>query len=251
MFDRIVAPTDEEARRRSAASLAITAALCGAAAVGFMVGSLAWWAAPALGPGEDDEGMNVVMVGPEGGGTEEIELPKAPPRPQPQAAADPAAESEPDPDAEPTAAADPQPRPTGSTESSGTSEGGGDLGTGGGTGGGTTRQDGTPGGEPCEVSGGCEPVRLIEHPNPVAKRRVQPQYPDAAKALALGEQKCVATVRIDAEGVPYQVDVAGCPAAFHPETREALLKWRWYAAKAGGSRVASQTVVAVVYRLDD
>ncbi len=82
------------------------------------------------------------------------------------------------------------------------------------------------------------------------KRKIEPDYPVAAKGLSLGEQHCVATVRISEEGVPTRVDVRGCPEVFHAETRSALLKWRFYPVRAGKTPVSTITTVGVRYRLD-
>ncbi|MEQ1570793.1 MAG: hypothetical protein ABMA64_34510 [Myxococcota bacterium] len=236
MFDRIVERTDAEARRRSAASLVMTSALC--ATVGFAVGWAAWWVAPAA-TDTLAEVPIAFLVEPEGGGTPD--LPAAPePRPQSQA-------SEPDPDAQPPEAALAviTPEPTGPTGASGTP----DPGTGGGTGGGTTNQVGTSDGEPCTVD--CGEVQLRTHTTLEVKRRVQPRYPESARALDLGEQRCAATVRVDAEGVPFEVVVEDCPAVFHAQTRESLLAWRFWPARDGRVRIPAQTRISVVYRLQD
>ncbi len=82
------------------------------------------------------------------------------------------------------------------------------------------------------------------------KRRVEPVYPPAAKGMALGDQRCVAEVRISSEGVPTDVEVRGCPEAFHAATREALSKWRFYPVRAGKRPVETVTSFGVSYRLD-
>jgi outer membrane biosynthesis protein TonB len=83
------------------------------------------------------------------------------------------------------------------------------------------------------------------------RKRVEPRYPEAARALGLGHQRCVALVSVDEEGIPYDVEISGCPLAFHPATREALLAWRFYPPKMGKSRVKAQMNIAVTYRLEE
>jgi outer membrane biosynthesis protein TonB len=79
---------------------------------------------------------------------------------------------------------------------------------------------------------------------------VEPDYPDAARALGLDAQRCVARIEIDAEGEPARVEVTQCPAVFHRATEEALLQWRWIPVRLGGERIPVVTTIAIVYRLD-
>jgi hypothetical protein len=79
---------------------------------------------------------------------------------------------------------------------------------------------------------------------------VKPEYPDAARSLGLGEQKCFARVEISAEGEPVNVTITGCPAVFHPETEAAMWGWRWYPVRLDGQKTAVVTTISVLYRLD-
>ena len=48
-------------------------------------------------------------------------------------------------------------------------------------------------------------VRVFHHSELEPKKRVYPEYPEAAKELNLGDQRCLAVVFMDEEGVPYDV----------------------------------------------
>jgi hypothetical protein len=82
------------------------------------------------------------------------------------------------------------------------------------------------------------------------KRKYDPIYPAAARSLALGDHRCVATLHISSEGVPTDVTVTGCPDVFHAETKAALMRWRFYPVRAGKTPVATVTAVGITYKLD-
>ena len=175
------------------------------------------------------------------GGGPDVPLPAAPekPRVEPTAPTDP---SEVPPDARPVVAA-----PAVETPPSG---GGGGTGTATGRGSGTDHPaSATMPPAPATAPAPIGP-QSFSHPKLVVKRRIDPAYPETARALGLGEQRCLATVYIDEEGAPYQVNVEACPSAFHAATRQALLQWRWYPPKDGKNRVKAQSAVGITYRLD-
>lgn len=239
MFDRVIRESDDDAGRRSAASFAVTSVLCAAAVGGFVLGGLLFRVAQT--PLVVEAPM--VMLAPMGGGGADTPLPAVPEKPRPA----PAPEVEPDPDASPDPDAAPAAVPVEPTEASGSGTGTG-SGTGEGPGDGPGTGEGPPGEGP--VSPAPPTVRRIEDPDLVVRRRVDPAYPEAAKALGLGEQRCLATVYIDESGVPYDVDIENCPAAFHSAARQALLEWRWYPPKSGKVRVRTKTAVGITYRID-
>lgn len=110
---------------------------------------------------------------------------------------------------------------------------------------------GPPGGGGGGGGGGGEGGPRTFHASDLtARRKVEPRYPDAARALALGEQRCLARVEIDPEGVPVDVTVQNCPAVFHDETERALRAWRWYPVRLEGRKIGAVTTIAVVYRVD-
>jgi hypothetical protein len=89
-------------------------------------------------------------------------------------------------------------------------------------------------------------ARGVHHAELEMKKWVQPDYPREAKGL--GDVKCVATVRIDAFGVPEEVTVASdCPTVLQPIVRDAILEWRWYPPKDGKQRVAAEATIAVQF----
>lgn len=122
-------------------------------------------------------------------------------------------------------------------------------GTGPGTGTGTGTGSGTGSGSGGGGGGGGD-TRTVHSSDLRAKRRVEPRYPEAARALHLGEQRCRARVSIGADGVPTDVEVSGCPAVFHPDTEVAIRGWRWWPPRVDGRPAAVVTTIVVVYRLD-
>jgi hypothetical protein len=115
--------------------------------------------------------------------------------------------------------------------------------------------NGKPGGKPLGTGTGDGDgpggggVKRIEFGDLEVKRRFEPIYPAAAKSMGLGDVRCDAVVRISSEGVPTEVTVRGCPEVFHAETREALLRWRFYPVRAGKTPVSTMTSFSVAYRL--
>lgn len=83
----------------------------------------------------------------------------------------------------------------------------------------------------------------------VVRTRVDPTYPQAAKGLDLEASRCVATVLIGADGVPYNVAVMDCPWVFYVETRDALMQWRWEPPTVEGTPTRASTKIGITYRL--
>ena len=119
--------------------------------------------------------------------------------------------------------------------------------------------DGDPDGDPRGIQGGAPngtgtrlgppgPVR-ISGSDVKIRRRVQPHYPDAAKAMNLGEVICRTRIFIDAEGRPTDVQVSSCPRVFHASAREALFAWRFYPARTAGRKVPATFSLSIRYRL--
>jgi protein TonB len=132
------------------------------------------------------------------------------------------------------------------------------------------KNDVKPAGDPAGVEGGVEGgvaggvvggviggvlggdlngVKVFHHSELEVKKRIEPEYPESAKALNLGEQRCLVKVFMDEEGVPYEAMVDGCPEAFRPSAKEAIMKWRWYPPKDGKNKVKAQTTIAITYKL--
>lgn len=106
---------------------------------------------------------------------------------------------------------------------------------------------GTPGGDPAGALGA---MRVFHHSELEVKKRVEPHYPQAAVDMGLAEQRCTNRVFIDGKGVPWRVDVSGCPAVFHETARAALLRWRWYPPRAERQRVSAQTTIVFRFTID-
>ncbi len=71
------------------------------------------------------------------------------------------------------------------------------------------------------------------------KRQVAPRFPEAAKQLGFDNELCLATVIIDEKGKPTSVSVSKCPAVFHEELKEAMMKWQFYPYKTGGTAMSA------------
>ena len=105
--------------------------------------------------------------------------------------------------------------------------------------------------------GGCPPgatcdgdVLSLSAADVVARRRVAPVYPEAAKALNLPEVRCRVDFLIDEKGTPKQVTVEGCPAVFHAEVLSAAYRWSFYPARnAAGEATAARFTLALTFRL--
>jgi hypothetical protein len=237
MFDTIGRDTDDEAVSRRAKAVLLT--LLGVGGVcGLVVGVSAYLAArtlldDALVP---DERMVELLepLDPSLG---------APPPPPPPAGRADGAESEPD---EPPEVVPPLEDPVSAPLVDEATPQGTDDGVDGGDPDGVA--GGLPGGQPGGFPGATGTGLVSFHHTELSvKRRVFPGYPDAALALSLGEQRCLADVSLDERGTPFDVTVTGCPAVFDGPTREALYQWRWYPPRVGSRAVQARTRIAVTY----
>jgi outer membrane biosynthesis protein TonB len=100
-----------------------------------------------------------------------------------------------------------------------------------------------------QLGGQLGNVRVMHHSELEIKKQIMPDYPDAAKTLDLGDQRCLVKVSIDEEGVPFAADVSGCPQAFHESAKSAMMKWRWYPPKVGKERTKAQTTIGITYKM--
>lgn len=245
VFDNIGKDLDEEANKRRAASFMITILGMGGA-VGLFVGVTAYTATQVL--MEPEQLAEMVELIEEEVLPDDAPPPPPPPPPPPAAAADEESEeTEVTPDdmvedvkelkEEVKDEMKSDVKPAGV-------EGGVEGGVVGGVVGGV--MGGIEGGV---LGGQLSGVRVFHHSELEVKKRVEPVYPDAARDLNLGEQRCIVKVFIDEEGVPYDVSVDQCPNVFDTPTREAILKWRWYPPKDGKNRVKAQTTIGITYRM--
>lgn len=257
MFETIArGRRDDEATVRSLASLGIVGLLasscwCTLLGYGLWVGGAA---VPVAVPDIVDDGPLVQLVE----DPEDLALAAPigappPPPPAPQAASVDDGSTEPEPP-EPEDEAIPQelpdPLPDAPVESAVRPEGQEDGVAGGdpddGASGGMFT--GKPGGTGTALAQARRPARLP--PNQVRVRsRIQPRYPDQAKAMNLGDVVCAAKLVVDARGKPTDVQVSGCPKVFHPTAREALFGWRFYPARVNGEKVPATFTLRIRYRL--
>mgnify|MGYP002631001475 CR=1 FL=1 len=88
--------------------------------------------------------------------------------------------------------------------------------------------------------------RRVHHSEVDRKKKVNPQYPRAAQALGLGSVSCRVLVTIDSRGAPTNVVVEDCPLVFHPESKDAMLRSRWYPPTVEGERLNSAEFLVVI-----
>ncbi|MEZ4321522.1 MAG: energy transducer TonB [Myxococcota bacterium] len=268
MFDNVGKSLDEDATKRSFASMLIASLLIGSTAaftVGYgmlvVVKEIEAAYTEDCTNGIDDDGDGLIdMEDPDCALVEVIiddEIPDAaappPPPPPPPAAADSSEEEEEDEETEeePEDMVDEQKelkedvktevksqeRPAG--EKDGVKDGveGG-------------QKDGVKDGIKDGVVGGDlnAGIRSFHHSELEVKKRKLPTYPEAAESMNLGDQKCKVSVTIDEKGVPFKAIVKDCPKVFHAEAEQAILEWRWYPPKAGGEKVKAQTLIAIIFK---
>jgi outer membrane biosynthesis protein TonB len=250
MFDSVGRDLDEEALARTAKSSLLTLLLGGSISAGFFAAGLfavKEYVAPVI----QEEIMELAQE------EAEMEAPPPPPPPPPPPAAA-AQEEEQDEEEEPTPDEmtdevkelkdEVKQEMKSDVKPAGVEGGvvggvvGGQL---GGVQGGVV--GGVVGGQLGAPAGGTPP-KVVHHSEIEWKKRYDPVYPAQAKGLGLGEQACKVVIKIDEEGVPYDISIEGCPKVFHEETRNALMKWRAYPLKVGGQKIKIQSTILVKYR---
>lgn len=239
MFDTVGRDLDVGARRRGLLSGLITTSLL---ATG--VGSLALWglltATQRILVVPDDSDLVIVEVA-------DPQLDEAPPAPP----APPAPRGAGTPDAPPVEPKPPEtppddPAPLDDTvpdEVKSTAPSGPGLGDGPGSGGNGDGDGDGPGGSGTRAG----PVAL-HHSEVVVKRRVMPEFPQAAQAAGISDAVCRVRVFIDREGKPTDLRFEACPSVFQPATEAAVMRWRWIPAEVGGEPVPAQFLLSVQYR---
>lgn len=243
MFDNVGTHNDEEATKRSFLSLLLTSCLVGAGAA-FTVAVTTYQVVDTLGHEETVDDGPIVMAELD---RDEIDVPDLPP---PPAVAAKGIADAPEQDAPEEAPEDVAPLEPVKDE---IVDQGPVKGIAEGVDGGDPKSTflGPPGGtcrENCGPVGGTgegEPL-VFHHTDLQVRKRVQPRYPQSAQGL--GEQRCIARVKMDQKGIPYDVRVDGCATSLHEATRDALLKWRWYPPKRNKQRVRASTRISVVYK---
>lgn len=180
----------------------------------------------------------------------------AKPRPTPKPTVKPEPEVDPEPELAPTEPTEPA-EPAEPTEAPSAAGGGGGIdgaaGGGGGGGGDCPPGQACDGDSPIPCPPGmiCDGEQIFVSSADVrVKRRVAPQYPEAARSLNLPETRCIVTFSIDPKGRPAQVQIDGCPAIFHAALEDAAWKWRFYPVKDASGRPQAATFrLSTVFRL--
>lgn len=246
MFDNIGKNPDEEAARRSVASMLITAGIFAASA-----GAIAFATYQVAGDEILEILEDVEMVELETDEGDDLAPPPPPPPPPGPSQPEEEEEEEDEPEDVPDEMSEEveeleeqvkeevqaQTAPKGQ-------DGGVEGGVEGGVVGGV--QGGVIGGV---VGGTGSGVKVFHHSELEVRRRIDPIYPQIARDMSLGSERCLVTVFIDETGKPYQAMVAKCDNVFHDSAKTAILKWRWYPPRDGRQKVKARTTVGVTYRL--
>jgi hypothetical protein len=249
MFDSVGRDLDEEALARTAKSTFLTVLLGGSVAAGLTAAGM-FMVKEYVAPVIQEQIVEIAQA------EDELEAPPPPPPPPPPPAAASAQEEEEEPDEETPdemveeikdLKEEVKEEVKSDVKPAGV-EGGQVGGVEGGVVGGV--QGGVVGGVVGGVLGstGGTPPKIIHHSEIEWKKKVDPIYPQQAKGLGLGEQTCKVIIKLDEEGVPYDLKIDGCPNNFHGETRDALMKWRSYPYKVGGTKLKVQSTILVKYR---
>ncbi len=82
-----------------------------------------------------------------------------------------------------------------------------------------------------------------------AKKQVMPKYPSEATQGGYADQRCLATITIDADGSATEVEVDGCPEVFHEAAGDALIRWKWSPPVVDGKPGPVRTTVGIAFKL--
>jgi hypothetical protein len=98
---------------------------------------------------------------------------------------------------------------------------------------------------------------LIEFPNYVAvhladvftKKNPEPKFPKTMLGIPLSasDKKCIVRVFIDETGRPEDVLMSSCHEGLQEETREAVMRARWYPVKVENEKVKAQFPLVIKY----
>ena len=248
MFDNVGRDLDEEAAKRQAQSAFLTLVVLGSIGGAILLAGLYKAAEVVMDLPQDEELVELEVE------SAEDEAPPPPPPPPPPPADAGAEETE-----------DTETQPDEMTEEvkelkeevkeevknevapSGGQEGGVEGGVVGGQVGGVI--GGVVGGVVGGTLGGTGGGYQTVHNSQVKKKSgAIPDYPDQAKELHLGEQSCKAKLRVDEKGEVEDVDVSGCLEVFHPNTKAALMGWKYFPQRVDGRAIKFQTTVMVQFK---
>jgi hypothetical protein len=98
------------------------------------------------------------------------------------------------------------------------------------------------------LGGALGTTRVFHHSELEVMKRMVVPYPQEARDLQLGDQRCLVKVFISRDGTPTDAIVEKCPTVFHGPVRDAVLQWRWYPPKDGRNAVDAQTTIAVTMK---
>jgi len=254
MFDNVGRTLDPEARARGLAASAGVALAAGFLATAVLCYGAVHVAEHVVSASPDDEELVEVSLGDDAAPELIAPAPPPPPPPPPPAVAN-VEPDEPEPPTiepdqlvdEPTPLRDPPPQAQVSAAHVAGVDGGVDGGDPRGILGGIL--GGYPDGAPGSQLGGGAPA-AVHHTELRFKRPPQPDYPEAARTMNLGEVRCRVRIFIDEAGEPYDVHFEACPRVFHESAREAIYRARWYPARDGrNQKIKAQFLLNLVYRL--
>lgn len=93
-------------------------------------------------------------------------------------------------------------------------------------------------------------IKTVHWSEVQAKKRVAPEYPEAAKAMGLRDREdCVVRMRIGTDGLPKSVEMRACPTVFHDSARTAALQWEFYPLLENGQPIEAQFDLRISFTL--
>lgn len=92
-------------------------------------------------------------------------------------------------------------------------------------------------------------VLLVHWSKVRVKNTVQPNFPEAAKALQIEDTACQMRVVVDAAGVPESVSPLECPKVFLASATAALGSWEFHPQEVDGDAVPMAVDITIRYKL--
>lgn len=92
-------------------------------------------------------------------------------------------------------------------------------------------------------------TRRVHSTELAVKLRVQPRFPEAARALGRNEENCVLRITVNEQGEPVDVSPRTCPELYRAAAVEAAYGWRWYPLIENGVGQRAQFDLNFVFRL--
>jgi TonB family protein len=94
----------------------------------------------------------------------------------------------------------------------------------------------------------AEPAEAVRYTAYTAITKVEPTPPEATRTLP--PQTCESRVHTDTSGIPTEVTVSGCAAAFHESVVAAMKQWRFAPIRVDGVAAPGHFVIPVTFNAE-